>query len=1099
MEETPVKRPNKRIWILVIAIAAAAILFGAVFLAIRAFGKTDGKHSFPVCINEILTSNGSYPNADGVCCDYIELHNSADETVSIGGYQLWDDGGGRYTFPQDAKIGPDGYLLVYCSKENAGLYYAGFGLTKGGGETVRFLNPEEKEIESVTTLAAGKDVAQGLDREKNWTLLPYATPGYANDGAPLSETAEPLPDVQTWTQTVRINEIMAANSIYPIADGACTDWIELYNFTDTQADLSGWYLSDDPSEKSFSFPEGTVLEPDAYLVVPCAKGIAGAAPFGLSRSGGETVTLFFPDGTIADVVQTAAAEKNRAFARQENGEWIETADATPGYPNTPAGRTAYIAAIGIAGTDVHITELMADNKSVFADAEGRFSDWIELTNTGDAPCTLSGWYLSDDADDLTQWKIPDCTFEPGQSLVVFLAKNVDGVINGQVFAPMSLSAAGETVYLVNPIGEVFESVAFGAMDENRSLAIDPLTGAQTVCDYPTPGFPNTADGFERFSETQTPRGALAIWEVMTANDHVLPQSGEYYDWVELKNVSDAPVNLSAYSLTDDAKRPDRFVLPDVTLEPGALYTVILSGHAAYSNKQYRHADFALNAVEDNLFLFEGTRLVDYAHPYRIPYRESLGRSTGRGGFFYMPATPEKENQTGYRTVSAEPVASLASGVYDGGVDVTLIANGPIYYTTDCSDPGKNAKQYTGPIHLDRTTVIRAVSREPEQHESGVVTLSYLLNTEHELPVVSLVTDPQNLWDGRTGIYVDSVHRKNTEVRASVAYFGDDGTWTKNCGIKMHGATSLRDQEKKSFTVKFSGVYGGPLHYDVFGDGAVNTFKSVLLRADAESVGASFIRDNMLHKIAKQYSPTMLAQNYKYVVLYLNGEYWGIYALREQFTEFFYASNMGVPEESVTVVKNFIRSGTSLNDVLNYVSKHDMRDSAHYAYVTERLDVSSLIDWAIFEAYCGNFDTSGNMRYLYSTEDGKWRCGLVDVDLGFFRKDAFTFPYKAEQVGTILTQLSKNAAFREQLCTRLHDLLKTGLSDDAVLARIDGMAAMIRSELPREKARWGKPPNWEGMVTGLKTYVNGRAKKMINSIRRELGLTDGEVQRYFGDL
>lgn len=1093
------EKGKKTFRIVLIVIACAAVLFGAVFGMFKAFHKSDGTHTFPVYINEILSSNGAYPNEDGVCCDYIELYNSADEAVSVGGYQLWDDGGGKYALPADARLAPHGYLVVYCSKENAGLYYAAFGLGKGGGETIRFLNPDDVEIERVTTLSAGKDVSQGFDKAHNWTLLPFASPGYDNSIEPYRNPEQP--QAQTYVPSVRINEIMVSNTVYPIADGACTDWIELYNFTDNAAELSGYALSDDPSERSYTFPEGTVLDAGAYLVVPCDKGVSGAAPFGLSKSGGEIVTLFFPDGTVCDAVQTEPTARNESFVRDPNGNWYLTFDATPGWPNTAEGRKAYIRTIGITETTVHITELMADNKSILADAEGRFPDWIELCNTGDAPCSLNGWFLSDDADDLTQWQIPDCTLEAGQRLVVYFAGNVDGVIDGVPYAPMSLSAAGETVYLVNPIGEVSEEIVFGATDENRSLIIDPETGRQTVCTYPTPGYPNTAEGYDRFCETLQPRGALAIWEVMTANDAYLPQSGEYYDWVEIKNVSREAVNLSAYSISDDSGRPGRFALPDVTLAPGALYIVILSGHSEYSNKHYQHAGFALNAQEDDLFLFEEGKLIDCAHLYRIPYRDSYGRVEGRGGFFYMPATPEQENKTGYRTVSAEPVASLASGVYNGtdGVDITLTANGPIYYTTDCSDPDSSATRYTGPIHLDHTTVIRAIAAEPEQKESGIATFSYLLNEQHDLPVVSLVTDPAHLFDSKTGIYVNPIRRKNIEYPASVAYFGDDGTWAEECGIKMHGATSLRDNEKKSFTVKFSGVYGGPLHYDVFGDGEVNTFKSVILRADAESVGASFIRDNMLHRIAKLYSPTLLAQNYKYVILYLNGEYWGIYAIREQITEFFYASNMGVPEDTVTVSKNHIGRGTSLHDVLKYVTAHNMREPEHYAYVTERIDVMSFIDWAIFEAYCGNFDTSGNMRFLYSTADGKWRCGLVDVDLGFFRKDAFAYPFKADQVGTILRQLVKNDTFRDLLLSRLAELLRTGLSDENVTAMIDDMAGAIRSELPNEKKRWGKPPNWEAMITALKKYVSGRAQQMVKSIQRELDLTDDEIKMYFGDL
>ncbi len=813
------------------------------------------------------------------------------------------------------------------------------------------------------------------------------------------------------------------------------------------------------------------------------------------------MTLFFANGTVADTVLTVRTERNQSYARTADGSWTATYDVTPGFANTSEGREAYVRSLGFSEMSVRITELMADNKSILADAAGRFHDWVELCNTGDRAVALSGWFLSDDETDLTQWKIPDCTIEAGQRLLIFLAGNLDGEIDGALFAPMSLSAAGETVYLVDPIGQIRDRVTFDAIEENRSLVIDPQSGAQRVSICPTPGFADTDDGYAQFCETLVSGGALAIWEVMTANDAYLPQSGEFFDWLELKNTSSEPIRLGAFSISDDSKHPDRCPLPDVTLAPGDFYLVILSGHAAYTTQRAFHADFALNAQEDSLFLFENGRLIDYAHLYALPYRTTYGRSANHGGFFYMSPTPGAENESGSRMVSAAPTASVAPGVYQSaaGIDVTLEAGGTIYYTTDCSDPTERSAVYTGPVHLDRSAIIRAVSYEPGKKESGVVTLSYLLNEPHDLPVVSLVTDPWHLWDSAKGIYVDSIHRKEIEYPASVAYFGDDGTWAKECGIKMHGVSSLKDIDKHSFTVKFSGVYGGPLHYDVFGDGEVTTFQSVILRADYESTWASFIRDNMLHSIAKQYSPTMLSQNYKYVVLYLNGSYWGIYAIREQYTPFYYASNLGVPEDTVTVCKNYMTSADGLADVYRYVMQHDMSNAAHYAYVAERLDLSSFIDWAIFEAYCGNSDISGNVRYLYSSVDGKWRCGLVDADLGFFHQNAFSYVLDAPQVGTLLQRLLKNETFRAQLLTRLSELLSTGLSDASVTARIDEMAAMIRSEIPFEKQRWPKVGNWENLIVSLKGYVNGRSRKIISSIRSELGVSNAEAQRYFGSL
>lgn len=1093
-------RINRKTWIILLAIVSAAILFLAVFFAIRAASKQarSAAHAFPVCINEILVSNGSYPNRDGVFCDCIELYNSADETFDLSGYQLSDkDSGTRFVLPKNTYIEPHGYLLIHCSKDMTGPFYADFGLSRHGGEDISFLNPHSAVLDTVHTLAADKDVSQGLDADRNWTLLPYVTLGYANTREGF--LAWQKHHTVATASDVVISEIMASNTIYRTAGSECTDWIELQNRSNAAVALDGYGLSDDGSEPIYRFPQNTVLEAGAYLVVPCTQTGDHAAHFGLSKSGGEDVTLFDARGAVADSVHTVPSERNQSYARGADDVWDLTFDATPGFANTPEGRAAYVQSIGTADVSVHITELMADNQSTLADATGGFHDWVELTNTGDAPCTLAGWFLSDDADDPTQWRIPDRTLDAGESLLVFFAKNRDGEIDGELFAPMALSAAGDSVYLVDPLGSVRETVTFGPLDEDRSLVIDPATGEQTVCGYPTPACPDTPEGYAACSERRVPTGALAIWEVMSANDRYLPQSGEYYDWVELKNVSQEPINLSAYSITDDSKCPDRFRLPDVTLQPNAFYVLILSGHTAYSGGNRVHASFALNAQEDRLFLYESERLVDYVHLYRIPYRRSYGRNADRGGFFYMTPTPEAENTSGTRTVSADPVASLPSGVYGdaAGIDVTLSANGTIYYTTDCSDPSQQAAVYTGPIHLDHTTVLRAIACEPDQTESPIVTLSYLINEPHDLPVVSLVTAPWHLWDSAKGIYINGTHRKEIEYPASAAYFGPDGTWAKECGLKMHGSTSMIEEDKKSFTLKFSGVYGGPLHYDIYGDGSPTVFKSVILRADNESVYATFLRDNVLHRIARQYSPTMLSQNYKYVVLYLNGAYWGIYAIREQYTPFFYASHLGVPEDTVTILKNGVQAGTGLGDVLNYVSKHDLSVPEHYAYVEERLDLSSLIDWTIFQAYCGNFDIAGNIRYLHSSVDGKWRLGLVDIDLGFFSTATFSYPFKTAQLDRLLTKLFRNGTFRARYLARLSELLSDGLSAETIVPMLDEMAAAIRSEIPNEKKRWGGTPNgWEYEVATLRAFFPDRARQMIAGINRELTLTEEERRLYF---
>ena len=468
----------------------------------------------------------------------------------------------------------------------------------------------------------------------------------------------------------------------------------------------------------------------------------------------------------------------------------------------------------------------------------------------------------------------------------------------------------------------------------------------------------------------------------------------------------------------------------------------------------------------------------------------------------MTPSPKADNHSGYRMVSQMPASDVESGVYvqTTGVDVNLTADGAIYYTTDGSDPDIHSLRYEGPIHIDDTTVLRAVAVEDGKLQSSIYTSTFVFEDRHTIPVVSLVTDPDNLW-GKDGIYKSTYDIKELKRPAHISYQGEDGSFSLDCEISMHGMTSILKQDKKSFTVRFQDSYDGPLNYDIFEDGEVTRFASILLRADQEDVYSTYIRDNLFGNLAAEYCDTVLSMKNKYISLYINGEYWGIYSIREHHSVEHYASHMEVPIDSVTMVKNFGTSGTPLFPVFNYCKNNDFSKQENYDHLKTLLDVTSFADWTILEAYCGNFDINGNMRYYYDEVDKLWRCGLVDVDLGMFReqKDFGDMLYTLHH-STYVSALFENMEFQHLIAQRLAELLEGPLSDEAVHARIDALAAQIRDELPLEKERWGgKVSRWERMVNDLHDFVNGRAEEMIHSICRNTDFTAEEEAAYFGEL
>lgn len=1083
--------------------AAAAVVFLTVCGILLGLSATEDGRGFPVYINEVLASNTSYPNGDGRCCDYIELHNSADYPVDLTGFQLGDiAGNGRYAFPSGTTIDAGGYLVVYCDKTVEDEDYAKFAISRAGGESFYLIASNNAIVDSLVTVATDLDQAMVRLDEERWGISSLLTPGWENGEEIRNGKDIYNPEVSP----VRITELTAANTGYAREYGLLCDWVELHNTGSEAADISGYILSDNVGNDKYVFPAGTTIPSNGYLVVYCADGTEGSgiAPFGLSQYGGESVVLKNSEGMIVEIIDTVPMEEGGSLALDGTGSWSVTDQPSPGFENSAQGHTAFLEMIGANSGAVVISELMSASQTILPDGFGEFSDWVELFNTTDKTIDLSGWFLSDDPSVPDKWEFPALEIQPGQRLIIFCSGR-DAGADGEVHADFSLSSGGESLLLSSYLGIPVDSVSFGESENGCSFVIPEEGGEPVQTQYPTPGYQNNMEGYEAFCASAVSAGPLAIWEVMTSNDWYLPQAlGECYDWVELRNISDETITLSDYSITDDADVPGMYVLPEKTLAPGASVVIILSGDVTLSDREYAHAGFSLDAMEDQLFLFKnGGKLLDYVFLKDIPLGYSYGRSEDAGGFCYMEPTPEAANNAGFRLISSMPVSEIVPGVYvsDTGFTVPLSAEGTIYYTTDGSDPDTTSLRYDGPVQIDRTTVLRAVSVEEGKLKSDIYTATFVIQANHSIPVVSLVMDPDNLWSKDRGIYKSGDMDIKEEKRpANVAYSGEDGSFSLDCEISLHGATTVTAFSKKSFTLRFHDNYDGPLSYDVFEDGEVTIFRSLLLRTSHESTFSTQMHDALIGQFAADNCDTLISMKYKYVALYLNGEYWGLYAIREHHSAEHYASYMDVPASSVSMVRYLVDADNSLQDLYDFCEDNSLRSEKNYAYAKSVLDMSSFADWIILQSYVGNLDINGNMRYYYCSVDGLWRCGLVDLDLGMFSQSAFDEVATTWHHGRVMGALMENEEFQDLLATRLAELLAGPLSDENMIRRIDEMAAVIRDETVNEQERWGTPVlNWELLVEDMKEYCDGRASQMINSLCSYMHFTLEEKDYYFGEL
>ena len=471
-----------------------------------------------------------------------------------------------------------------------------------------------------------------------------------------------------------------------------------------------------------------------------------------------------------------------------------------------------------------------------------------------------------------------------------------------------------------------------------------------------------------------------------------------------------------------------------------------------------------------------------------------------GGFFFASPSPGEENGGGCRRISATPRALTPDGVFDkGGIKVELEGQGKIYYTTDGSLPTEKSERYQKPLTVDETSIVRAVCVEKGAMPSRALTLSYIVGEGHSLPVLSLVTD-----DAAAFRVMYTNKRKDMLVPGSLSLYEEEGSFTVPGGIEMHGETSL-ELPKKNMSFKLSGAYGQEeLEYDVY-DGGVTRFSDFLIRS-GQDYFETIVRNELLQNLCLQYSDSVPNQRSKHCVLYINGQYCGIYVLMEKLNEQHYANHMGLSADSVMIYKTIAPENSAFyREVIAFAHNNDLSKDENYEAFREIVDIDSLIDWMIIEGYSVNSDIyDGNIRYCRSDEgDGKWRFMLYDLDSTMLSPvHAFknVLSPRSTQCAEFIVPLMKNPQFKDRFLTRAGQVLNSTLSDENVAAELDRLTDLIRPEVARDYARFGmKQENWEAMVRYLRSQiVDGQwSLSCQRSLCNILLLSPQEQEHYFG--
>lgn len=1058
-----------------------------------------------IVINEVVSSNAfSFVDPKLGSADWIELKNVSSEAVDISGWRLAGNPAMRdsFTFPEGVSIEPNGLLTLFCvsgydGSEGSEAFVAPFGISRtgeriylsDGGET-----PVSLDIPALSTdisWARAEDGSYGY----SWS------PTFGEENANMVSTLDEALSASVPADGLRFSELVIGSA----------GWVELENTSGAELDLSLFALSDDPADPvKWRFPsiklgagelitvELNELDPEAPL----------AASFKVSRTEG-AIYLFDARRNQVDVFEVDPAMPDGVSAVREGDTVAYTAFPTKGEPNSeytfPAIEWTAMD-LSDPSSVLFINEVLPDNKYGITDSYGDRSDWVELINVSDNPVYLSGYYLSDDENDPLKWQLPNVALLPKGYVLIFLSGRES--VEGEIHAPFSLSKEDGGIWLSRLDGMKQDMIPIPS-DLNHNVSIG--RNARNELRYyaaPTPGAPNSSYGTERSADAGGFNArSVYISEVSAAAP---ARSGED-DWIELYNGSSDKLKLEGWSLTDDIDKPRKFKLDSVSISAGG-FAVIRCGSGGGK------APFSVSNGGDTIYLIDPQGAVRDVFQTGATY---VGVTSGRASdsadgerCFFAKATRGSKNASPLKGVAAEPVFSKTGLYYDSEFYVELSCSTPgakIRYTTDGSEPTESSKLCEGAIKISSNTILRARSFAEGFAPSQSCAHTYLIRQPHTLPVVCLSLSKSDY----SRMYVSHMNEKGgvtkgDEVGCFMEYYIDGRlAVSSGAGVRVSGAsTSVYSQ--KSLGLFFRAGYGrSSVDFPFFDDNKISSFRSLVLRNGGQDAYSARLRDTFTNRICRGLDLDMASV--RPVIVYINGQYWGIYDMKENMNEDYVAGHFGVERDTVETARRngYMKAGNKeqWKKMLEMCRTLDFTDQANFDALAKLVDVDSIKDYLIARTYFYDYDMYNQMYWHTNDNKVKWRAVLFDSDFAmagnsssanmlsvYFNPNGHTSPHGYVTQLDIFCALNQNPRWREEFIVRYIWAIKYRFNAEKSQQMLDKLAAIYKPELKEHIARWHMPKSysaWEEEISTFRRCLGNRPEKALENLRRFYGLSESK--------
>jgi hypothetical protein len=438
--------------------ALERIVFGAFVIAVCAMsfalsrmGGLSAPADAGIRISEVMANNEAAWRSEAGYLDWIEIENVSGEAVDLSGWKIACGADARAAYPLGIScLEPGERAVLYCAPDEA----IGFGIPHAGAY-LSLLDASGQAADAVRTPPMAQGEAYAREPATGaWVLTEEYTPGLSNTHESYASLVYP----EAGDAAIYINELMAKNrTTVKDADGNDSDWLELYNATDADIDLTGWHMTDDASDREKLSLDGVAIGAGEYGII----WLTGAKGTGFALDAdGESVWLIDEGGGIAGWVTCDGLKKDQSLSRAADGSYSAARAPTPGRANTAEGARAFRNEGYAKQTEnaygIYISEVAAAYSTNF--------DWIEICNFSNADFDLSGWGISDDRSKPGKWTFPNgTTLAAGGYAVVCLTGDAPGKedAGGLFYAEgFSLSFDGEEqAVLSNANGAIVDEVA----------------------------------------------------------------------------------------------------------------------------------------------------------------------------------------------------------------------------------------------------------------------------------------------------------------------------------------------------------------------------------------------------------------------------------------------------------------------------------------------------------------------------------------------------------------------------------------------------------------------------------------------------------------